>query len=97
MGNPELTPLGHFTYRQYRTWPDSERWELIDGIAWSMSAAPHHQCQWRDDATSTLVTILSVSTSAIEDAQFGVLQYRLIYGGLYLRPNDRNLLRQATR
>ena len=30
----------HFTYRQYRTWPDDERWELIDGQAWNMSPAP---------------------------------------------------------
>ncbi|MEI6386307.1 MAG: Uma2 family endonuclease [Spirochaetota bacterium] len=45
MGNPELAPLDHFTYRQYKTWPDSERWELIDGIAWSMSAAPTRRHQ----------------------------------------------------
>ncbi len=40
MGNPELEPEERFTYRQYRTWPDSERWELIEGHAWNMSAAP---------------------------------------------------------
>jgi Uma2 family endonuclease len=37
MGNPALTPQESFTYRQYRTWPDEERWELIDGKAWAMS------------------------------------------------------------
>ena len=40
MGNPALTPQESFTYREYRTWPDDERWELIDGQAWAMSPAP---------------------------------------------------------
>lgn len=40
MGDPALTPKEHFTYRHYRTWPDTERWELIEGQAWSMSPAP---------------------------------------------------------
>ena len=30
----------HYTYRDYREWPDDERWELIDGVAWNMCAAP---------------------------------------------------------
>lgn len=29
-----------YTYSDYKTWPDDERWELIDGVAWSMSPAP---------------------------------------------------------
>jgi Uma2 family endonuclease len=40
MGNPALAPDERFTYRHYRTWPDEERWELIDGHAWAMSPAP---------------------------------------------------------
>ena len=40
MGNPELAPQERFTYRNYRTWPDDERWELIGGHAWAMSPAP---------------------------------------------------------
>ncbi len=40
MGNPELAPHERFTYRHYKTWPDEERWELIDGHAWAMSPAP---------------------------------------------------------
>jgi len=40
MGNPALEPNERFTYRNYRTWPDSERWELIGGRAWAMSPAP---------------------------------------------------------
>ena len=26
-----------YTYGDYKTWPDDERWELIDGTAWNMS------------------------------------------------------------
>jgi len=40
MGDPAFDPQERFTYRQYRTWPDSERWELIEGHAWAMSPAP---------------------------------------------------------
>lgn len=29
-----------FTYADYCRWPDEERWELIDGIAWDMSPGP---------------------------------------------------------
>ena len=29
-----------YTYGDYRKWPDDERWELIEGTAWNMSAAP---------------------------------------------------------
>ncbi len=28
-----------FTWADYRSWPDDERWELIDGVAYAMSAA----------------------------------------------------------
>jgi Uma2 family endonuclease len=40
MGDPERAPGERFTYGQYATWPDEERWELIDGQAWAMSPAP---------------------------------------------------------
>jgi Uma2 family endonuclease len=45
MGNPEFAPKERFTYRQYRTWPDEERREIIDGLAWAMSPAPMRQHQ----------------------------------------------------
>jgi len=45
MGNPALAPEERYTYRQYRTWPDSERWELIEGHAWAMSPAPRSRHQ----------------------------------------------------
>jgi Uma2 family endonuclease len=31
---------GRYTYADYRTWPEDERWELIEGVAYAMSPAP---------------------------------------------------------
>ena len=28
------------TYEDYKNWPDDERWEIIDGVAYNMSPAP---------------------------------------------------------
>ncbi len=39
-----------FTYQDYLTWPEDERWELIDGQAYCMSPAPrvkHQRILWR--------------------------------------------------
>ena len=34
-----------FTHSDYRTWPDEERWEIIEGVPWSMmqSCGTRHQ------------------------------------------------------
>lgn len=32
---------GYYTYRDYRCWPENERWELLDGAAYLMSPAPN--------------------------------------------------------
>ncbi|MCP4216101.1 MAG: Uma2 family endonuclease [bacterium] len=34
-----------FTYGDYMTWPENERWELIDGIAFDMTPAPSRRHQ----------------------------------------------------
>ena len=34
-----------YTYADYLTWPDEERWELINGHAYDMSAAPSRRHQ----------------------------------------------------
>lgn len=36
MGNPQ-TRTGEFTYRDYMAWPESERWQLLDGRAYAMA------------------------------------------------------------
>jgi Uma2 family endonuclease len=35
----------HFSYADYLRWPDHERWELIDGVAYDMSTAPSRRHQ----------------------------------------------------
>jgi len=38
-----------FTYKDYLSWPDDERWEIIEGRAYSMSPAPkprHQRVLW---------------------------------------------------
>jgi Uma2 family endonuclease len=40
MSDPAMDRSGRFTYRDYKGWPEEERWELIDGIAYDMSPAP---------------------------------------------------------
>jgi len=38
--NLALKQQQEFTYGDYLTWPDDERWQIIDGIAYDMSPAP---------------------------------------------------------
>ena len=40
MAIPESTLNRKFTYQDYLAWPDNERWEIIDGVAYAMSPAP---------------------------------------------------------
>ena len=38
MGEPALNPRERFTYKELKTWPEGERWELIAGEAFAMSS-----------------------------------------------------------
>lgn len=42
-----LKKLGdkHYVYKDYKNWPDKERWEIIDGVAYAMSPSPSLQHQ----------------------------------------------------
>ena len=40
LGLPAIKNEEHWTYAHYKTWPDDERWELIHGVAYNMSATP---------------------------------------------------------
>jgi Uma2 family endonuclease len=74
MGNPAVDIGDRFTYRHYRTWPDEERWELIEGHAWSMSPAPatRHQRLSRKLLTR-IVNFLEGKPCEAFDAPFDVL------------------------
>lgn len=45
MGLPAKKIDQVYTYRDYASWPEDERWELIDGVAWNMSPAPARRHQ----------------------------------------------------
>ncbi len=39
--SPSALPQKHpHTWTEYQTWPDDERWEIIDGVAYNLSPAP---------------------------------------------------------
>ena len=40
MSSTALKLEPRFTYANYRTWPDEERWELIEGVPYAMTPAP---------------------------------------------------------
>ena len=40
MAIPKYSKHSKFTYADYKTWPDDERWEIIEGVAYDMSPAP---------------------------------------------------------
>lgn len=46
MGEPAMTLKDHFTYKEYATWPEDERWELIHGEAFEMSAPTTTHQAW---------------------------------------------------
>ncbi len=51
-----------YTFNDYITWPDDERWEIIDGIAYNMSPAPKVKHQ---NIVSSLHIKLKTHTSNI--------------------------------
>ena len=53
---PAKTKEGRFTYADYLTWSDDERWELINGVAYDMTPAPSTRHQ---RTTLDLATILN--------------------------------------
>lgn len=38
MGEPALNPEERFTYKELKTWPEDERWELIRGVPFRMQS-----------------------------------------------------------
>ena len=52
MGLPIKKADHKFTYVEYSTWPDDERWELINGVAYNMSPAP---TSWHQEISSYLI------------------------------------------
>ena len=70
-----------FTYQDYLSWPSSERWEIIDGIAYNMTPAPssNHQRIVRE-LTTSFTNFLKGKTREIFPAPFDV---RLPYHDIF--------------
>ena len=56
MGLPALKDDRVYTYGDYKTWPEDERWELIHGVAWNMCAAPNRSHQYISNIMATSIT-----------------------------------------
>jgi Uma2 family endonuclease len=39
-GTAAINPDERYTYKEYKNWPEGERWEIIEGVAYAMSPAP---------------------------------------------------------
>jgi Uma2 family endonuclease len=74
MGLPAVKDDRVYRYRDYRTWPDDERWELIDGVAYDMSPAPStaHQAV-STELVHAIRTFLGRSGCRVFAAPFDVL------------------------
>ena len=73
MPQPKLQLEEQFTYGDYRTWPDNERWELIDGVVYDMSPAPGFRHQMvSSELVAQLVTHLRNSSCRVLAAPFDV-------------------------
>ena len=60
-----------FTYGMYKTWPDEERWEIIEGVPYDMSPAPSrfHQDVFRE-LFNQIVNKLSDKSCIVYSAPF---------------------------
>ncbi|HAA13873.1 MAG TPA: Uma2 family endonuclease [Cytophagales bacterium] len=45
MAPPAIYFQDHYTYADYASWPEEERWELIHGVAYNMTPAPNTRHQ----------------------------------------------------
>ncbi len=74
MGDPVVKEDRTYRYGDYKGWPEDERWELIDGVAYDMSPAPStaHQAISME-LGSAIRTFLGKSECRVFAAPFDVL------------------------
>jgi len=71
---PSVNKLEHkWTYADYLTWDDGQRWELIDGVAYCMSPAPGRTHQYIQAALlSQIFSCLRGKPCEVYGSQFDV-------------------------
>lgn len=73
MALPQITHKDHFTYADYLTWDDGQRWELIDGQAYCMTPAPNRRHQaWLGELFVQFYTYLEGKPCQVYLAPFDV-------------------------
>ena len=73
VGLPAVKRERHFTYADYKTWPDDERWELIDGVAYLMAAPNRPHQEVVGEIFSQLKTFLKGKPCRVYVSPFDVL------------------------
>lgn len=74
MGYPLRKADRRYTYGDYKEWPDDERWELIDGVAWDLSSAHNRFHQGVSVNLSVLIAnFLEGNECKVYHAPFDVL------------------------
>lgn len=62
MAHPQIKPGDRYTYGDYLNWPETQRWELIEGVPCDMTPAPSRRHQ-------RLLTQLAVSIGSYLDGK----------------------------
>ncbi|MDA3941322.1 MAG: Uma2 family endonuclease [Spirochaetia bacterium] len=74
MGLPLKKSDQKYTYKEYCSWPEDERWELIDGVAYNMSPAPTSRHQLISGRLfSALFNFLAKKSCGVFSAPFDVM------------------------
>ena len=73
MGYPLKKEDRIYSYKDYLTWPDQEKWELIEGVAYQMTPSPSRSHQKISIALATeLYNFLKGKKCEIYHAPFDV-------------------------
>ncbi len=70
-----------YTYADYRSWPNDERWELIEGIPYKLSTAPstrHQEASWELSRQIDLYGKHRVKEYWIVDPLYNIVTVRLM-------------------
>ena len=76
MGLPERLDDKHYTYGDSRHWPEDERWELIDGVAFWMATPSFEHQAVSMELSVQFGTFLKGKPCRVLAAPFDVLFYR---------------------
>ncbi|HAA22645.1 MAG TPA: Uma2 family endonuclease [Cytophagales bacterium] len=73
MTSPAISLKERYTYKDYLTWGDEERWELIDGVAYNMSPGPNTKHQFISQELSGIIwSFLKGKSCRVVTAPFDV-------------------------